>query len=378
MSSTIEVKKVTDKKMMKQFIMLPWTAGIYKNDPAWSPMPIGDQKKMFDPTHGYFFEHGVVDYFIAFKDGVPAGRITAHTYSRYEERYDPTMGFFGFYECIDDDAVSRALLDTARAWLKERGKKKMMGPYSFTTYDSIGIDVIGNNIMPVITLYHFAPYYERQFESYGLKKQVDWFCFLVTKDKLNWDFLNKVRTDIMKRHLDEGIRYVVTSQKEIDKRAQVVKEIFNIAWEGNEAHLPFTDRHFDLLYKELKLVIKPELAIFAEKEGKTIGFIFSIPDANPAIAKLNGRLYPWRIVKALWELRKTKTIRTILMGVLPEHRGKDIDAVLILYTIDNAIKLGYEKADCSLIAETNKKMIGALKYLNADAYKGYRVYEMTL
>jgi ribosomal protein S18 acetylase RimI-like enzyme len=127
------------------------------------------------------------------------------------------------------------------------------------------------------------------------------------------------------------------------------------------------------------MIVIPELAIFVEKDGKTVGFILSIPDANPGFAKLNGRLYPWRIVKLLWKLRRTKTLRTILLGVLPEYRGQNLDQILILMTIEiGTKKLRFKQSDCSLIVENNHKMIGALKYVNSDRYKGYRIFQMDI
>ena len=375
MSGKIEIKKVADKKMLMEFIMLPWTAQIYKYDPAWVPPVIHDQKRLFDPEQSYFFEHGEAQFFIAYRDGMPAGRITAHTYSRYEEKYDKDTGFFGFYESIDDLKVSKALFEAARDWLRMKGKKKMNGPQSFTIYDSIGFDAINNGRMPVIGLYHFAHWYEKHALAFGMQKKVDWFCFMVKKDGLNWAPLFKMREELVKK---SEFTFTTASKKEINRRADQVKHIFNVAWEGNEGHIPLTDRQFDLIFGELKMALIPELAIFAEKDGKTVGFIFSVPDANPGIAQLNGRLYPWRIVKLLWKLKRTKTVRTILMGVLPEYRGQEIDQILILMTIENGIGLGYIQSDCSLIVETNKKMIGSLKYVNADRYKGYRVYEMDI
>jgi len=106
-----------------------------------------------------------------------------------------------------------------------------------------------------------------------------------------------------------------------------------------------------------------------------VGFIVSIPDANPAFQALNGHLYPWRIAKAYREVKRVTKLRTIIMGVLPEYRGRKIDDVFYLKTIEEGIRLGYTESDCSLIVETNKKMIGALKPLNADRYKTYRIYE---
>ncbi len=206
----------------------------------------------------------------------------------------------------------------------------MYGPFSFTTYDPIGIDIEGNDKMPVVGLFHSALYFDKHFMSYGLEKRHDWYCYMVQGHGDHSEYLKKVRIEIMNRHMEEqGIQYVTTNKKDIVKRAELVKHIFNQAWEGNEDHMPFTDDQFAMIFDELKMLIIPELAIFAEKDGKTIGFIFSIPDANPGLTKLNGRLYPWRIVKLLREVKKTKTMRTILMGVLPEYRGQGIDDVMI-------------------------------------------------
>ena len=376
MTSSIEVKKVTDKKMMMEFIKVPWTAKIYKYDPAWVPPVIADRVKFFDPKHGYFFEHGEAQFFIAYKDGKPVGRITAHTYKRYEEKYDKDTGFFGFYECIDNLDVSKALFEAARDWLRAKGKKKMNGPQSFTVYDEIGFDCINNGRMPVIGMFHYAHWYEKHALAFGLQKQVDWFCFMVKKDGLSWEPMFKIREELQKK---SEFTFVIAKKRDIPKRAEDIKNIFNIAWEGNEGHLPFTDRQFKHIFDDIKIIVIPELAIFAEKDGKTVGFILSVPDANPGFAKLNGRLFPWRMVRALWHVKRTSTIRTILLGVLPEYRGLGIDQILILMTIEIATKiLGFIQSDCSLIVESNKKMIGALKYVNADRYKGYRVFQMDI
>jgi len=173
----------------------------------------------------------------------------------------------------------------------------------------------------------------------------------------------------------QDVKYIYYSPKELKKRAKEIHEIFNRAWDGNWGHLDLTQKQFDMLVDELKLVAVPELIVFAEKDGKTVGFIVSLPDMNPALKILNGHLYPWRLIKALRSIKKVKKIRTIIMGVLPEYRGQKIDDVFYLYTIENGIRLGYTESDCSLIVETNYKMIGALKPLKGQIYKTYRIYE---
>lgn len=377
MALNIEVKKVNGRKMLREFIRVPWTAKIYKNDPAWVPYVISDLEHFCDPEKGYFFENGdgEAQLFIAYKDGKPAGRISAHIYKRYDERYDRETGFFGFYECIDMLPVSKALFSAAVEWLRAKGKTRMLGPESFAIYDAIGFDVLNNGRMPVIGNFHSAYWYEKHALAFGLKKHIDWYCFMVKPIAANMDKMFTIREELARQ---SDVQYKKLNMKEINKRASELHYILDTAWEGNEGHIPMTEKQFKMHWDELKMVIVPELAIFAEKDGRTVGFILSVPDANPGIAALNGRLYPWRILKLLWKLKRSKTLRTILMGVLPEYRGRNIDQVLILMTIEEGLRLGFEASDCSLIVENNHKMIGALKYLNADMYKGYRLYDMKI
>jgi len=255
------------------------------------------------------------------------------------------------------------------------GKTWMLGPESFAIYDAMGFDVLNNGRMPVIGNFHSAYWYEKHALAFGLKKHIDWYCFMVKPIAANMDKMFTIREELARQ---SDVQYNKLNMKEINKRASELHYMLDPAGVGNEGHIRMTEKQFKMHWVELKMVIVPELAIFAEKDGKTVGFILSVPDANPGIAALNGRLYPWRILKLLWRLKRSKTLRTILMGVLPEYRGRNIDQVLILMTIEEGLRLGFESSDCSLIVENNHKMIGALKYLNADMYKGYRLYDMKI
>lgn len=370
----IEVRRVENNRMMRDFIMLPWSAKIYENDPAWIPPIISDLKKLFNPGKGYFFEIGEVEFFLAYKYGRSVGRITAHVNHLYEKNYDNETGFFGFFEAIYDSEVARALFDRASDWLRQKGKKVMNGPQSFSIYDSVGFEVEGIHEMPTVGLFHFAPYYKDLAEACGFTKCIDWHCFLVKRANYaqHEPYLEEVRKSLLK---NTDVVFKKLDKKELAKRVKDVQHIFNVAWEGNWGHLPLTDKQFKMIFQELKMFIIPELAIFAEKDGKTIGFIISVPDINPALRILNGRLYPWRLLRFMREAKKTKRVRTVIMGVLPEFRGQHIDDIFYLKTIEEGIRLDFWESDCSLIAETNKKMIGALKPLIPDLYKTYRIYE---
>ena len=370
----VEVRRVDTRGMMKDFITFPWTARIYENDPAWIPPIIRDQKNLFDRRKGYFFEIGEAEFFLAYKNSSLVGRITAQVNHLYENKYNNDTGFFGFFEAVNDPEVACALFDTASSWLKLKGKKIMNGPQSFSIYDSIGFEVYGAENIPSVGLFHFAPYYKDLAEACGFTKCIDWYSFLVKR--VNYaqhaPYLDEVRkgllstTDAVFKKLDK---------RDMARRVKEVQHIFNAAWEGNWGHLPLTDKQMEMIFRELRLFIIPEFAIFAEKDGKTLGFIITIPDINPALRILNGRLYPWRLLRFMKEAKKTKRVRTVIMGVLPEYRGQHIDDIFYLKAIEQGLLSDIWESDCSLIAETNTKMIHALKPLTPEHYKTYRIYE---
>lgn len=372
MSGQIEIRRVENRKVMNEFILLPWTLRIYENDPCWIPPVIHDQKNFFNPQKGYFFEIGEVEFFLAYREGKPVGRITAHVNHLYEKKYDNDTGFFGFYESINDVKVARALFDAAGDWLRKKQKKIMNGPQSFSVYDSVGFEVEGLDVRPAIGLLHFAPYYKDLALACGFRKCIDWHCFLVRKIDDYKPYLKEVRESFMK---GQNVEYKTLKWSEWPKRAKEIHAIFNASWEGNWGHLPLTDKQFDMFVKELKQIVIPDLVIFAEREGRAIGFVISIPDANVALQILNGRLYPWRLLKAWRAVKKVHRVRTIIMGVLPEYRGQKIDDVFYMRTIEDGVGMGFNESDCSLIVETNKKMIAALKPIKGECYKTYRIFE---
>ncbi|MCE5274688.1 MAG: hypothetical protein LLG43_06100 [Deltaproteobacteria bacterium] len=370
----VDVRRVDTKGMMKDFMMFPWTARIYENDPAWIPPLISDQKNLFDRKKGYFFEIGEAEFFLAYENSSLVGRITAHVNHLYENKYDNETGFFGFFEAVNDPEVAGALFDTASSWLKHKGKKIMNGPQSFSIYDSVGFEVEGAENIPSVGLFHFADYYKDFAEACGFVKCIDWHCFLVKRVNYTQHvpYLDEVKrgllssTDAIFKNLD---------MRDLTRRVKDVQYIFNAAWEGNWGHLPLTDKQTEMIFSEMKMFITPEFTVFAEKDGKTIGFILTLPDINPALRILNGRLYPWRILKFMREAKKTKRVRTVIMGVLPEYHGQHIDEIFYLKAIEQGLLSDIWESDCSLIVETNTKMIHALKPFTPELYKTYRIYE---
>ncbi len=172
----LEVRPVAIRRGLRAFIKLPWR--LYRDEPNWVAPLVMDLKKRLDQSKNPFFKHAQAQYFLAYRDGHPVGRISAHIDQSFNEFQDNNWGPFGFFECEDDPEAARALLDTAAGWLRERGRDRMVGPMDFTTNDEIGVLISGHEYPPIILCPWHHPYYQRLLEQdAGMTKarpRTDW------------------------------------------------------------------------------------------------------------------------------------------------------------------------------------------------------------
>ncbi|OQX95704.1 N-acetyltransferase [candidate division KSB1 bacterium 4572_119] len=369
--STIEVIPVSTKKDMKSFIKFPWK--IYKNDPMWVPPLISQQKAMLNKKKNPFFEHSEADFFIAKKGGEIVGTIAAILNNRHNQIHNENIGFFGFFETIEDFTVAKKLLDTAMDWAKEKNLDSVRGPASYSQNDVCGLLIDGFDTPPAILMAHNPKYYQDFIEKYGFGKAMDlWAYFMDTGSMKMSDRMIRVVGKIKQR---SKCTFRPINKKDVKNEVNRVKLIYNNAWEKNWGFVPLTDHEIDHLADELVPILDENLVYFAEYNGEPIGFSLACPDVNQALAKLNGRLFPFGLFKLLYHMKKINRLRVIIMGVLPEYRNLGIDAVFYVDTYQNAIAKGYNWGEFSWILETNDPMNTALKNMGAEVYKTYRLFQ---
>jgi GNAT superfamily N-acetyltransferase len=369
----IEIRRVKSKKERTVFVTMPWK--FYNNDTHWVPPLIGDQKAFINPSKGVFFDHGEAELFLAYRGTEPVGRISSHINRRYDEYFPDRKGFVGFFECEDNRETASALFDAAASWLRGKGRKVMEGPMSFGVYDETGVLIQGFDTDPYVLTSHNPPYYQRLFEENGWEKSIDWFAFRgraeVFRAKLSPRYF-VLSQRVLKR---EGLAIRPTDIKHhLDREAEIIKRIFAEAWSDNWGHVPLTDNEFNRLKEGVKQFVIPQLSFIVELEGRPIAFALAIFDANVAVKKVNGRLFPLGFVKLLTTLKKTRRFRLILMGVLKEHRHQGIEVAMYSHVIQEGMRLGFEEVEMSMIVETNQAMIDSAERMPVERYRTWRIY----
>lgn len=373
----IRIRKVENEKERMEFIKFPWE--IYKGNPYWVPPLIFDVRKNLDPNKNPFFKHAEVQLFLAEKDGKIAGRIAAIKNDNHNDFHKDKAGFFGFYETIDDEDVSDLLLDTACEWVKEKGLNEILGPVNPSTNDECGLLVDGFDSSPVFLMPYNLKHYQTKIENFGFEKANDLYAYYIPSKVINDP---KIMTrlermsDLIKKRSDVTTYNI--NMKDLNNEVRKIEEIYNSAWESNWGFVPITTAEFDYMADSLKMVVDPDLVMFAEVAGKPAGFTLSLPDFNQVLKKMNGRLLPFGFLKILTGKKKIDFLRVIIMGVKPEYQKKAIDSVFYLETIKMGNKNGYTGAEISWVLEDNMPMRMTAEKLGAHIYKTYRIYKKNL
>jgi GNAT superfamily N-acetyltransferase len=379
MVSDIEIRQVTTRGELAAFVKLPWR--VYQGDPNWVPPLISDQLEYLDPHKNSFFSHSDVVLYSAYRSGEIAGTIAAFVDHQMVERLAKPVGGFGFFEVIKDYEVARLLLNSACDWLRAKAIQSVSGPTSFTDNDNPGVLVEGADCPPVMMEAHTPLYYKDFLETYGMQKSYDLYAWRAFRSQIG-DELKNIPPDLLRvaeaarKAARVNIRKIRMEQWE--EEIETAVHLFNATLTHIPNFNPISLPDFQRLAGRMKPFIDPDLALFAEVDGKPIGFCVAIPDVNRVLIHLNGRLFPfnWMRIKRL--IQRIDVVSFKLMGLLEEYRHRGIDAMLYLEAVKAFYEKGYAWLDGSVTSEYNPAVNLIANRLGAERYKHYRIYQLTL
>lgn len=359
------------------FIKAQWL--FYADDPNWVPPLIMDRKKLLNQKVNPFFKHSQLQMFLAERNGKVVGRIAAITNERHNELHQDSIGFFGFFECINDQAVANALFDAAKAWLRTKGKTAIRGPVNPSMNDETGLLVDGFDGPPVILMTYNPPYYQDLIKGAGLDKVKDLYAYMLYTEDWQNEKLARM-SDIVRERNGVTFRNLnLKDNAQFKRDVETIREIYNTAWEKNWGFVKMTNEEFDFLAADLKQIANPEYAIIAESHGKVAGFLLAVPDINYCLRSNKSGGLLTGLYHLLTKRKKIRLIRLIVLGVLPEFRRTGIDGTLYTEIARRAKRDNLIGAEASWILEDNEMMNRGLTHtMKGHLYRTYRLFETSL
>jgi len=369
----IKVERVRNRDALVKFVKFQWKT--YQGDPHWVAPLFMERMDFLDPRRNPFFDHATVELYLAYRHGQIVGRIAAVDDRNYNAFHESKVAAFGLFESIDDPDVAQALLARVEEFARERGLTSVMGPASFSSNYEFGLLVEGFDRDPAIMMPYNPSYYQGLIEGAGYQKAKDLWAFDIDIAVDPNEKVTRIAEKIRER---EGVVIRSVDIKDFEGELARIKTVYNAAWEKNWGFVPFTDAEFEHLGRDMKAIVKPELLLIAEVKGKPVAFSMTLPNANEVLKRLNGRLFPFGILKALYYGNKIKSARLVTLGIVAGYRRRGLDSILTLETLRAARKIGYTRGEISWTLEDNHLVNRAIMAFGSKRSKTYRVFEKAL
>ncbi len=371
--SDIVVKPVTTRRERREFVRFPWQ--LYREDPNWVPPLVDNQLELLGYRPHPLWTDNEIQTFLAVRKGAVCGRIAAVFSRGHIEQYKERRGYFGFFECVDDQRVAEALFDAARGWLADREIHTLRGPTNPAMMYEIGLLIDGFDSPPTFLMTYNPPYYARLIENCGFRKTQDLYSFAGHVSQL---------PEIRKKlgPIVEGItEYCNVHVRPLNKArfmedVKAFLEVFNRSLVNHWGYVPMSDAEIRHVAKGLRWLMVPELIMGAEIDGRLVGSVITLPDYNPRIKQIGGRLFPFGFLRLLWRKNKIKRIRLMSTNVVPEYQRLGVPLCLFAGMLPKALEWGIEEAEFSWVAESNSLSRGSLQKAGLNREKTWRVYDL--
>jgi len=375
----IVIRKLNTRNSVdvRAWIELPYR--IYQDEPMWAPQLVDDVKKYLDRDKNPFYLYGYADFFIAEKNGVPAGRIAVLENRRLNALRHESTAFFYMFETIESFDVAEALFETAYDWAKRRRLTRIVGPKGFLTIDSVGMLAQGFERFPALGMAWNYPYYIDFMERLGFEKETDYTTGWIPTDFPIPDKVFRIAEKVKQRYGYHTQTF--TSKKEITPIVKKVIDTYNKSFVNNWKFVPISDSETPVLaHRILSVIEDPTLPRVVWKGDELVGFILAYPDINREIKQVGGRLWPfgwWRLMRSF---KQTEWVDINGAGILPQFQGRGVDAIMMAelwYAVNQADKQ-YKYAEICQINEANAKMQNEMASMGITFDKHHRIFHKSL
>jgi GNAT superfamily N-acetyltransferase len=375
MSGHVVVRPAVSWRDRRRFQRLAWS--IYAGDLNWVPPILAQERQLLGWGQHPFFDNAEIVTLLAERGGRVVGRLAAIVNHVHNRKYNERRGFFGFFECVNDAIVARSLFEAAQTWLRHRGMTTVRGPVNPSLNYTCGLLVDGFDRPPCFLMTYNPPYYAALVESCGFAKSQDMYAYEMDTGRLA-ALTARYKPAVLAALESFKLAIRPFDPGKYQQQSETYLDIYNRSLEGTWGFTPLQPREARHIAGELRHVIVPQLAVFAEIGGQPIGAVLALLDYNQILRKLNGRLFPFGFVRLLTGRRHITAARVMAITMVPGYQSAGLGIVLLDNLVGAVAKWGIERYEFSWVLESNVRSRGTLERAETKITSTYRFYDKAL
>lgn len=374
----INIRTVSSKQELKQFIRFNYE--LYKKSPYSVPDLYDDMLNTFNPEKNPAFEFCEAKYFLAYQGEKIVGRVAGIINKRANEAWNKQEVRFGWIDFIDDEEISRALIDAVEQWGREKGMKEIVGPLGFTDMDAQGMLIEGFDQLSTMATIYNHPYYPVHLEKMGFEKDVDWVEFKITiPETLPEKFIRIAQIVIQKNNLT--IKKLTRKEIKEKNYGQRIFELINECYAPLYGFSRMSQRQINQYVRTYLPLIDLRMVTCVENEAEELVAVgISMPSLSEALQKAKGRLLPFgwfHLLKALF-VKRPKVLDLLLVAVKPEYQSKGVNALLFYDLAPRYYEMGFQYAESNPELELNTKVQAQWSAFDTVQHKRRRAFKKSL
>lgn len=370
--SVVEVKSDND---LKKFIKFPME--LYKNNKNYVPSLINDEKNIWSSKENPALAYSEAKQFLAYKDGKTVGRIAVMLNHKEAKDLESSKIRFGWLDFIDDEEVSRTLINVAINFAKEKKINKIEGPMGFTNLDKAGMLVMGfDKLATMIGLYNF-PYYPKHLEKLGLVKEKEWVEF-----EMNYPTVLPEKIEKFSRLIAEKYKLKVIDFKNKSEILPLVEPMFKLldeTYKTLSTYTPISEEQIKT-YREkyFPFIDKNYIVCVEDEHHELIAFAITMPSYSAALQKSKGKLFPFGWWHFLQAGKKNDRANFYLIGIHPMYQRRGVTSIIFKEIFVRFSKMGIKFAETNPELEENKSVQLLWQDYDIVNHKRRRTYSLSI
>lgn len=341
--------------------------------PMWS-----DLNRILDAERNPFCRdgHGRLEVFTAHRNGRAVGRIVASIHDASNERHGTQRGQFGFFDCIDDGVATSSLLSAAESWLARRGAREIVGNFNLTAMQMVGVVTSGCEAQPYTDMIWSAPHIASHLEHNGYVATFPMTTF--ETDLTRVPEASLVHPKQAATAADPRLTWHPITRASFSDRLEDARLVLNAGFDRNPMFVPLSAAEYTFQAGEMMWIMDPRLSVVVHYDGKPAGVIVCIPDINPFVKAVGGRLSstaPWHFLRHRLQ-RKRAVI--VYYSVAPDLHGRGLNGAMLARVIRAAQAAGYRQLGTTWIADVNVASLKQMERIGAKPLHRLHLFRKTL
>jgi hypothetical protein len=373
---TLQIRHVASRRDLGRFVDFPYRLYDRRRFPNWvAPLRVAVHDAL-DEAKNPFYRDASRALFLAERGGEVVGRIAAIENRAHNRFTGDRVGFWGFFECADEQPVADALFGEVQRWLAQRGLDTLRGPMNPSTNYECGLLVEGFEHRPTFMTAWNPPYYDALCARAGHSKAKDLLAFWFDGESTGYALPEFVARQAERALTASRLTFRDMDPRRFDEEVAGLWAIYNDAWDRNWGFVPMSEAEFLHMAKDMKSLLDPRFAFVAELAGEPVGFMLALPDYNEVLVRnRSGRLLPFGVPLLLWGKRRIRDMRVMALGVRHSARSRSILALFTHEIMRRGQRYGKNGAEASWLLEDNQLIVKPMRAMGARERMRWRVYE---